>query len=281
MLATSAPATVLELRRAGPDRSPNFPARANPTPVTHTPATHAPAIRPAPTRASRPGGADRAAAVELLHRYLGGQAPLSVPRDVIGAFDLQFRSAGSELESSIDASPRLTLVLAGFAKQERFSRGTDRTLVSLLSAGELFESRRALDHDRRTAAIADSWFATIATREVEAIILSCPPAGARIFSALAKTLSKATDSFATMAFKDVGGRMASLLLELERRLGRPCAGQIYIDHGLSQTDLGRAVGASRETANKVLADFAKRGMISVERRSLIVHDRERLIARAR
>ncbi|HEY2500601.1 MAG TPA: helix-turn-helix domain-containing protein, partial [Mycobacterium sp.] len=41
------------------------------------------------------------------------------------------------------------------------------------------------------------------------------------------------------------------------------------------------VGASRETVNKALADFAHRGWIRLEGKSVLISDSERLARRAR
>jgi len=41
------------------------------------------------------------------------------------------------------------------------------------------------------------------------------------------------------------------------------------------------VGASRETVNKALADFAARGWLQLSAKSVLILDRERLAKRAR
>jgi DNA-binding GntR family transcriptional regulator len=45
--------------------------------------------------------------------------------------------------------------------------------------------------------------------------------------------------------------------------------------------LAQLVGASRETVNKALADFATRGWVKLEPRAVIVLDYERLSKRGR
>lgn len=116
----------------------------------------------------------------------------------------------------------------------------------------------------------------------------------------------------TMALRDVDvpGRIAAALLELMEKFGQPLesdtdeqlSGQmpggatdtvcetlrgtdfpatgVRLPHGLSQLELGQMAGASRETANKVLADFISRGWIIQKRRSIIIMNEERLRYRA-
>ena len=50
---------------------------------------------------------------------------------------------------------------------------------------------------------------------------------------------------------------------------------------MTQEELAQLVGASRETVNKALADFAQRGWLALESRSVVLMDVERLRRRAR
>ena len=52
-------------------------------------------------------------------------------------------------------------------------------------------------------------------------------------------------------------------------------------HDLTQEELAQLVGASRETVNKALADFATRGWLRLEARAVLLQDVERLKRRAR
>jgi len=56
------------------------------------------------------------------------------------------------------------------------------------------------------------------------------------------------------------------------------AARHHVERG---TQLAQLVGASRETVNKALADFASRGWLRLEPRSVVIMDIERLARRAR
>ncbi len=86
---------------------------------------------------------------------------------------------------------------------------------------------------------------------------------------------------ADMIFTDVPGRVAKALLQLAQRFGAVEGGQLRVTHDLTQEELAQYVGASRETVNKALADFASRGWVRVEGKSVVILDRERLTRRAR
>jgi len=58
-------------------------------------------------------------------------------------------------------------------------------------------------------------------------------------------------------------------------------GALRVTHDLTQEEIAQLVGASRETVNKALADFAHRGWIRLEGKSVLISDSERLARRAR
>ena len=75
--------------------------------------------------------------------------------------------------------------------------------------------------------------------------------------------------------------LARALLDLSRRFGVQSEEGIHVVHDLTQEELAQLVGASRETVNKALADFAQRGWLRLEARAVILLDVERLAKRSR
>ena len=84
---------------------------------------------------------------------------------------------------------------------------------------------------------------------------------------------------ADLVFSDVPGRVAKTLLDLGDRFGTP--GGVRVTHDLTQEELAQLVGASRETVNKALSEFATRGWIRLDGRAVLLIDQERLAHRAR
>ena len=96
-----------------------------------------------------------------------------------------------------------------------------------------------------------------------------------------RRLRKSNDVVADLVFSDVPGRVAKALLDLADRFGRTADDGVHVHHDLTQEELAQLVGASRETVNKALADFASRGWLRLEPRSVVIMDVERLSRRAR
>jgi CRP-like cAMP-binding protein len=60
------------------------------------------------------------------------------------------------------------------------------------------------------------------------------------------------------------------VLELAARFGEPGAEGIEVDHGLSQEDLARYVGASREMVNRALADLQARDVLRLRPGGMLI-----------
>jgi len=71
-------------------------------------------------------------------------------------------------------------------------------------------------------------------------------------------------------------RVANALLDFATRFGEPDGSTVQVAHGLTQVQLAQLVGASRERVNKALSDFASRGWLRQERRSVVLTDLPRL-----
>jgi len=75
-----------------------------------------------------------------------------------------------------------------------------------------------------------------------------------------------TESVKSLAFMDVYGRVARLLLELaEERDGR-----MVIDGPLTQKDIASRVGCSREMISRIFSDLTAGGYVSKEAGRLVI-----------
>ena len=90
-----------------------------------------------------------------------------------------------------------------------------------------------------------------------------PDVALHLLRALAQRLRRTNDVIADLVFTDVPGRVAKALLDLADRFGEPTGRGLQVNHDLTQEELAQLVGASRETVNKALADFAARGWIQL------------------
>ncbi len=99
-----------------------------------------------------------------------------------------------------------------------------------------------------------------------------PHAAARLLHLLARRLHRTDAAVFDLAVLDVQGRVANALLDFAARFGEPRGSTVLVAHRLTQVQLAQLVGASRERVNQALSDFASRGWLRLEPRSVVLTD---------
>ena len=179
---------------------------------------------------------------------------------------------------------RLYVIATGKVKVGRRAPDGRENLLAVLGPGEMIGELSLFDPGARTAtatAVADTSLYELEHSGLVAWIEHHPGVATHLLGALASRLRRTNEAVADLIFSDVPGRVAKSLLGLSERFGSPVADGIRVAHDLTQEEIAQLVGASRETVNKALADFAARGWIRREGRAVVLLDRERLERRAR
>ena len=183
-----------------------------------------------------------------------------------------------------DPGDRLYVILDGKIKLTRAAADGRENLLSVLGPGEMFGELSLFDPRPRTAsavAVTDSRLGAIGHDYLRSWLTGRPDVALHLLQALAQRLRRINDVMADLVFSDVPGRVAKALLDLSERFGRPTDDGLRVAHDLTQEELAQLVGASRETVNKALADFASRGWLRLEARAVVLIDVERMRRRAR
>jgi CRP/FNR family transcriptional regulator, cyclic AMP receptor protein len=178
----------------------------------------------------------------------------------------------------------LYIVVKGKVKMGRTARDGRENLLSLLGVGDLLGELSVFDPGVRVnrAHVPEDTVVYELTKEaLDAWLDEHMAASKFLLLALAKRIRRTSITMADLVFTDVPGRVAKAILDLGHRFGTADRGHVIVRHGLTQEELAQLVGASRETVNKALADFAGRGWIDVHMGSVVVYEPDRLRARAR
>ncbi len=218
------------------------------------------------------------------------KAPLFSPLDdhaaegLIATMNPSRLERGDVLFHEGDQGDRLYVIGEGKIKLGRTSADGRENLLAILGPGEMFGELSLFDPGPRTAtatAVAETQLLSMGHEQLKDFLHERPGVSLTLLSALARRLRRTNDVLADLVFTDVPGRVAKALLDLARRFGRPVDEGVMVAHDLTQEELAQLVGASRETVNKALADFASRGWLRLEARAVLLLDVERLTRRAR
>ena len=183
-----------------------------------------------------------------------------------------------------DDGDTLYVIGEGKVKLGRSSADGRENLVAILGPGEMFGELSLFDPRSRTmtaTAVAETQLMGLRNDSLTGLLAGRPEVSKALLAALAQRLRRTNEHLADLVFTDVPGRVAKALLDLAERFGRPVEDGVMVSHDLTQEELAQLVGASRETVNKALADFASRGWLKLEARAVLLHDVDRLRRRAR
>jgi CRP/FNR family transcriptional regulator len=190
---------------------------------------------------------------------------------------------GETLFNEGEPGDRLYVVTQGKIKLGRTAVDGRENLLAVLGPGEMFGELSLFDPGARTAtatAITASSLLGLGHDDLQPLLTQRPEVAARLLAALARRLRRTNEAMADLVFSDVPGRVAKALLDLAQRFGVESEDGLRVTHDLTQEELAQLVGASRETVNKALADFASRGFLRLEGRAVVILDIERLTRRA-
>ncbi|MDR2252912.1 MAG: Crp/Fnr family transcriptional regulator [Bifidobacteriaceae bacterium] len=191
---------------------------------------------------------------------------------------------GDVLFKEGEPADRLYIVLSGKMKLGHTSSDRRENLLAVLGPGEMIGELTLFDPGARTATAAAITAAELLELTHAAFVewLEANPAASQhLLQAMAQRLRRTNAALGSVVFFDVPSRVAKALLSLAEQFGEKTAdGLELVRHSLTQEELAHLVGSSRETVNKALADYAARGWIKLDGRSVYILDRRNLEKRA-
>lgn len=178
----------------------------------------------------------------------------------------------------------LYIVLSGKVKLGRRAADGRQNLIAIMGPSDMVGELSLFDPGPRTAtgtAVTDLRLARLRKAAMRPWLTNRPEIAEQLLRVLARRLRRTNDSLADLIFTDVPGRVAKNLLQMAGRFGTRDGGVLRVTHDLTQEELAQLVGASRETVNKALADFAQRNWLRIEARAVVILDIERLRKRSK
>ena len=191
---------------------------------------------------------------------------------------------GQSLFKEGDDGDHLFVVSSGKVKLGTKSIDGRENLLMILGPGDMFGELSLFDSGPRTAtatAVTDSKLLALGQDKVIPWVKEHPEVSLQLLARLASRLRRTNEVVGDLVFSDVPGRVAKALIDLGVKFGEKRSEGLFVNHDLTQEELAQLVGASRETVNKALADFAQRGWLRLEARSVMILDYERLLKRGR
>jgi CRP-like cAMP-binding protein len=193
-------------------------------------------------------------------------------------------SKGSVLFAEGDEGDQLYVIAEGKLKLGTSSGDGRENLLSILGPGEMFGELSLFDPGPRTStatAVTDAKLLSLGQEKLLPWLAENPKVALQLLARLAQRLRRTNEAVGDLVFSDVPGRVAKALIDLGERFGKKTEEGLFVHHDLTQEELAQLVGASRETVNKALADFAGRNWLKLDGRAVLITDFERLSKRGK
>ena len=166
---------------------------------------------------------------------------------------------GAIIVAEGDESDSIYLLLLGHAKVYTVDDRGKEIPLKQLGPGEYF-GEIAMDGGPRSAsvmALESCRCAVVRCSELRTFMADYPEFALHVMRKLAHRVRELTGSVRDLAFVDVYGRVARLLLELAAERD----GRFVIEEKLTHKDIAQRVGASREMISRIFSDLVEGGYL--------------------
>jgi CRP/FNR family transcriptional regulator, cyclic AMP receptor protein len=181
------------------------------------------------------------------------------------------------------AGDDVVIVLSGRVRLVSYGAEQREVVLAIRGAGELLGDMAALGAQRRTAsaiALDDVEAGILHGEEFREFLRDRPEAALVLIRMLVRRLSEATRDLASLATQDSVGRVAKRLLDLAADHGVPSSRGTRIELALTQDELARWTGATRETVSRALRLMRQLGWVATDNRTITVLDPDALRERS-
>lgn len=145
--------------------------------------------------------------------------------------------------------------------------------------GDIFGEIALLDGGERTAtvkAIEATELLVIEKRDFLAFLEKTPKVAIQLLATMAQRLRRTDEHFEDIFFRNLPGRLAKKFLGLAETYGQETEDGIQIDLKLSQGEIGKFTGATRESVNKQMRAWEAEGLINCKKGWITILEPDRL-----
>ena len=183
--------------------------------------------------------------------------------------------AGREIFAKGSPGQSLMAVLRGSVKISSLSDSGKEIVFTIFHAGEIFGEIAVLDGDERSAdatAMTDCELLVLHRRDLLPVLENRADLCMILLKMLCRKLRLTTEQVEDVMFRHLESRVAKALLYLAESAGLRGVHGWSVE--LSQRELGSMAGGSRESVNKLLQIWHRRGLIDLSKGLIMIRDAE-------
>lgn len=165
------------------------------------------------------------------------------------------------------------IILSGKVKVSLINEDSREIVLDILNEGDFFGELSLFDKKPRSAtvtAISDAKIIALQRDAFMRIIKENADIMLNILSVLARRLRRADESIETLAFLDVSGRVAKMLIDLAKDKGKRLSNNSVRIQSSTHRVIADQIGASRESVTKAIKSLVSHGIITVNGRVITI-----------
>ncbi len=148
-----------------------------------------------------------------------------------------------------------------------------------MGAGEIFGEIAVFDGGERTAtvkAIEPAELLVIEKRDLMPFLQKNPNVAVQLLATLASRLRRTDEHFEDIFFRNLPGRLAKKFINLASTYGQQTDEGVHINLKLSQGEIGKLTGATRESINKQMRAWEADGLINCKKGYITIKELDKL-----
>jgi CRP/FNR family transcriptional regulator, cyclic AMP receptor protein len=168
-----------------------------------------------------------------------------------------------------DKSDQLYIVMSGRLKVFLADADGKEVIIDSLGPGQFFGEMSALDGESRSASVMTaepSSLCVVQREQFKQFLADHPNAALALIVMLIRRARNLTRTVGNLALLDVYGRVAHLLIESATEED----GQLVVTEKISQVDIAKKVGSSREMVSRILGDLKEGGYIAMDNNRIVI-----------
>jgi CRP-like cAMP-binding protein len=175
------------------------------------------------------------------------------------------------------------VLLHGRLKVVKVTPSGQQMIVRFVNPGDIYGIAKALrrkDYPASAIAVVDSVTLVWPTEIWDSFMAEHPAFAANIMGMMGQRLQEAHTRLKELSTEEVELRVAHTVLRLITQSGRKIEEGVVVDFPITQQDIAEASGTTLHTVSRILSGWESAGLVSVERRKIVVRDVQGLSALA-
>ncbi len=197
--------------------------------------------------------------------------------------DLRMRSCSAKSSVLDGPSERVYMVKQGRVRLYHITESGQEVTTAVLVPGQLFGLGALFGKGAGGATFAEALEETVicdaAAQDFISMMAHHPILMAKVMMAMARQMIRLEATIESIVSRPVAGRLADLVITLSEQGEQGTNGTILLP-AYSHEELGRMIGATRESVSRTLGDWRRAGIISTEGRRILIRKPAALRAQA-